>query len=151
MASGRFSQRYAFTVTLKPSQFNKNAEDQYDDCIKDIESKLTSVCAHVTVVAELTKNCNIHFHGIADFDLNHPNLIKKFHDHFRCRCLNKYKCKCKFGFVNIKQMDNENGWVEYIRKDLKTTYEAIARRPIIKDDFNIFPLSIFELYGFSIL
>lgn len=151
MSGQGLTQRYAFTVTLKPSQYTVDGEVQYDRTHLQIIEKLQSVCAHFTVIAELTKNCNIHFHGIADFDNNHPNVIKKFTDHFRCRCKNKYVCKCIFGYVYIKVMPDELGWHDYIKKNIKTTYESLSRRPIIRDDFNVFPLALFELYGFGVL
>lgn len=151
MSGQRVSQKYAFTVTLKPKLYDHNAEDQYDKTSTVLEQSLAKVGHHFTCVTELTKSANIHYHGVIDFEMNHPNFIKKFHDHFRCRCSNKYKCKCLFGYVNIKVLEKEDGWKDYISKELKVTYDSISRRPIVRDDFNYFPLSTFELYGFYVV
>lgn len=141
------SQRYAFTVTLNPRMFRDNAEVQYDNVAEIANVKVSSIANKYTMVCELTKNCNIHFHGICDFQLGPVNLIKRFYDYFRCKCKNRYQCKCTLGFVNIKVIEDENGWIEYIKKDLKTTYDSICRSPIIHDGLNVFETGLFELYG----
>lgn len=144
----KHSADYSFTITLKPRIFRLNAEDQYDECYKHVLLRLKQITTKCTLVAELTKNCNIHFHGICAFQRYATyNYIKRFHDHFRCRCKNKFTCKCMIGFVNIKLTMNYPGWVDYISKSLKETYDSLSRRPIIIDDYNIAPGGVFEMYG----
>jgi len=132
---------YAFTVTLKPKPyFLLMAEDQYDDTAMPLAEHLRAIGLKFTLVSELTKNFNIHYHGIITLPLGKDvNVRKKFVDSFRRSKL--------FGFVKIDQITNEEGWIDYIGKSLDEVYNAIHRRPIIKDDFEIFEISKTDKYG----
>lgn len=124
------SVRYAFTVTLKPNLYRFTPTEQYDMTYYRIHTILWSVANEYTCVAELTQNGNIHYHGIIDFIIipNKSNMI---------RFKNSFRKETLFGFNNIKQIDNDLKWIEYISKDLKTTKEEIDRPPIIKDEFKV--------------
>jgi len=141
MAPDGVTQRYSFTVTLKPKCFLKPAEDQYDMSVKVLCQLLQTKVNCYTLVAELTKNANVHYHGIVNFKMGIRNINKYFQDMFRAHPV--------LGFVNIKVMDNEPGWVDYIKKDIKVTYESVGRRPIVHDGFDSFPEGMFEAYGIS--
>lgn len=141
MASKGLSQRYSFTVTLKPVLFRVPAESQYDKTTESLCDMLRDVSHTYTLVAELTKNMNIHYHGVIIFHMGPKNLIKKFVDAFRAHA--------KFGFVCIKVITDEPGWIDYISKELKNTYESIGRRPIVYDGVGLFPIGLFEAYGIS--
>lgn len=128
------SVKYSFTITLKPNLFQYKAEEQYDKSYLTLVKHLMTLSKKFSVVAELTKNYNIHYHGIITFTLHEKqksNFMKKFTDSFR-----KNTC---FGFVNIKQITDEQGWINYITKDLKITRESICRPPVLIDSFNIIP------------
>ena len=131
------SVKYSFTVTLKPNLFKDSAEVQYDKTYLTLVKHLMSLSKQFSVVAELTKNYNIHYHGIIRFVINHKNLMKRFVDSFRHNTC--------FGFVNIKQIVDEAGWVEYITKDIHSTRESISRPPVLMDYFNVLP--VLELDG----
>lgn len=123
----QYTWEYAFTVTLRPIMFKTVAEVQFDNSYNDVCDILDKYKIKYTLVAELTKSFNIHYHGVCSFPINlSNNVMKWFHDKFR-------NLK-KLGFVNIKVME-DRGWIEYIFKNLKETKEGINRRPIIKDMF----------------
>lgn len=124
---------YAFTITLKPVSFKLEPEQQYDKTYLHVRSQLISLGFKVTLVAELTKNMNVHYHGVINFKLGDDckiKVIKEFHKQFRNDLI--------IGFVNIRQIDDDQKWNEYIKKSLHDTNKAIGRRPIISDDFKIF-------------
>lgn len=121
--------KYAFTLTLKPSMYKYTSEEQYDRTYLLAYKHVKSRCVYVTMIAEHTKAYNIHYHGIITFVMSKSCPKKKFVDSFRNHPF--------IGFVNIKQMENDQGWLDYIKKDLKATREMINRPPIIADDFTV--------------
>lgn len=137
----KVSVRYAFTVTLKPKRwFDWPAEEQYDATAMPLAEYLKTIGCKVTLVCELTKAYNVHYHGIITLPLvKNANLMKRFVDSFR-------RSK-DYGFVNIKPIDNEIGWIEYINKSLADTCKSINRRPIIIDKFNVFDTTVMSNYG----
>lgn len=131
--------QYAFTVTLRPKLYAEPAQAQFDKTYFTLYTLLKSLSADdLTIVAEQTKNFNVHYHGIINF-IYDPRVFapKLFTDAFRNHKL--------FGFVNIKQIDDLSGWMEYIKKDLPLTKQCINRPPIIKDSKNHLKQSL-DLY-----
>lgn len=121
--------KYAFTITLKPSMYKYTSEEQYDKTYMLTFKHLKSRCLRLTMVAEHTKAFNLHYHGIITLTVNkHQNIVKKFVDSFRNHPF--------IGFVNVKPMENEQGWIDYIKKDLVCTKSALGRPPLISDDFH---------------
>lgn len=137
------SVRYSATVTLKPRLYQHRAEIQYDMTYPEIVKQLALTGIHKSViVAELTKNFNIHYHLTITVLLHtgcNINVMKKFVDSFRKSPV--------FGFVNIKQIEDEKGWIEYISKSFNDFVFATNRRPIIKDDFNYWTPAIYANFG----
>jgi len=129
---------YSFTITLKPNLFKEVAEEQYDRTYLVLTKELLSLSSEVTLVAELTRAANVHYHGMIRFNTTKIDLRKYFIDHFR---KSKY-----FGFVCIKQIDNLQGWQDYIKKDLKTTKQSIGRPPVLIDQFNILEVATLDGY-----
>lgn len=124
------SVEYAFTVTLLPKIYTHPAEKQYDLTYIEIMRILEGQSQAYTLIAELTKGANIHYHGIIkylDFKAK-TNLTKQFIDAFRNSKL--------FGHINIKQVTDLKGWVDYLQKDIDSTRESINRPPILNDYFN---------------
>lgn len=120
------SVEYSFTITIQPKYYKLEPEAQYDLVIKHIKEKLSTITDTVTMVAELTKNYNIHMHGLCTFYIN-PNKdnIKEW-----------YKCwrnDIYVGYSNIKQCTDKPGWLEYMSKDFERTMKSLNRRPIIED------------------
>lgn len=136
----KVSQQYAFTITLSPKLFKHDATKQYDITHLELAQKLMNIAEEVTLIAELTKRYNIHYHGIITFDCQKSrNLTKYFHDQFRS--------ELHYGFVDIKPITEYSIWLDYIKKELKETQDSISRRPLVCDQFNALPTGMFEIYG----
>lgn len=121
---------YAFTVTLKPVMFRRSIEEQYDSTYLELSTRLKSLPCKLTMICELTSNYNIHYHGIIVFITKSRSHEKDFKDLFRKSQI--------FGFTNIKQVDDFNGWVDYIKKDVTVSVKIINRPPVIIDEHDLF-------------
>jgi hypothetical protein len=130
---------YAYTVTLQLKLYKDPPEEQYDTTYSKLRDLLRSMTNYYVIVAEVTKSYNIHYHGFIWFGNTVHNCMKKFHDKFRKDTM--------FGFVNIKQCDNDEKWLYYIMKDLKNFYEEIGRRPIVDDTMEKITIEDKMLYG----
>lgn len=127
---------YAFTLTCKPQLYSQSIEQQFDkaeDEIKDRFNKIKGYKASFTVVCELTRSFNCHFHGIVKLVGNaiRPiNFLRKFYDAFRGSKI--------IGHVFFKPVDNFLNWIEYIKKDIPYTYSNLkCRHPVIQNDYKI--------------
>lgn len=126
---------YAFTITLQPKLYVHDATEQYDLTFTKVIDELLKLCSRNLVtndlnfscVAELTKSYNVHYHGIIKMRIEGKPCMKKFHDAFRASKI--------FGHVDIKQMTDQKGWIEYISKDLVDTQNMVGRPPILYDGF----------------
>lgn len=131
------SVKYSFTLTLRPKLYDSTLDVQYDVTSTELVNRLKCLPSRVTVIAEITKyNCNIHYHGMIQFLIRSKDHIVDFHNLFR-------KSKI-FGFKNIKQVDDERGWLEYISKELKRTKDIVGRPPILIDEFHTYSYIIQE-------
>lgn len=108
---------------------------QFDDTANELYVSLRQLSNKISLVAELSKNYNVHYHGIISL----KGSKRKF--------INYFRNDKKFGFVNASPIKNEENVFSYIQKDVVNTYQELDRRPIIKDDYNIFPLKSRMLYG----
>lgn len=136
--NGLGNNRYAFTVTVKLR--NKTSSEQYDLTYLRVHEILWSCGIKHTIIAEMTQNCDIHYHGVLEkpgYSLLEMNYIVK----------NRFRREKSFGFSCIKVIDDMDGWVDYLSKDLQFTYTMIDRRPIIVDAFDLFPRTIFDKWG----
>jgi len=130
MANPGMSQAYAFTVTIHPRHYKNIAEVQYETTYKALLLALLPQCL-LTLVCELTKNANVHYHGVLKVPLHkYKDVNKWFRDLFRGSKL--------FGFVNLTPITDEAGWFAYLTKDLAHTSKVMSRRPILRDDLNLF-------------
>lgn len=123
------SVEYSFTVTLHPKTYRFTSVEQYDLTYMRIFTLLRSIGHRVSIIAEHTKNFNIHYHGIITFEIkrgDRQNFLKLFKDKFRAEPM--------FGFVDIKQIQDSPGWRVYIIKELHQTRIDTNRPPIICDD-----------------
>lgn len=142
------SVQYAVTFTLSNILRKLPAEDQYDTIrnhiMLDDEDRLFGLWKQ-TLICELTKNYDIHLHGI--FSIKYSNLLSKYHkDPARYISDIVRKNKKYLGFCCIKQMTDYEGWVRYFSKDLRLTKARISRPPIIIDHHDVFPMGEFPLY-----
>lgn len=129
-APEEITQDYAFTITLKPPLYRFNLREQIEKT-KDKLLKMTNYVAKLTLVAEVTKNLNVHYHGIVAFEKEDQyhgcseQYCAAFKDVFR-------KSK-DFGFICIKPIDNFPKWVAYILKDRKRTFALTRTHPLLCD------------------
>jgi len=118
---------YALTITLKPCMYSRNCQEQYRIVTPHLEKILDGF--KCSMIAELTKENNIHYHGMAFFK-----------DHFeRDRYINRFRVNSRmFGKKDQDAVANEPEWVTYINKDLGVTWELLGKSPIVRDDFKVF-------------
>lgn len=133
----KHTQQYAITLTLHPKVRKMNAEEQYEEyahqCVSELK-RLFSNCK-LTLICEMTKTFDIHFHGVISFDMatlrSNQNVPKMFRDSFRNH---KY-----IGFVLLKVIDNQSVWNEYIMKSLKDFEKDTGKFPLLINEFIISP------------
>lgn len=117
---------YFFTITLQPNLYKLTADEQYDKTTPELIVMLKLLSEKFTLVTELTKSLNVHWHGIIQLgDKKNPFV-------------NMFRGDKMFGFVNISPIRNESQVYEYIRKDLENTAKELNRRSILRDDYNVF-------------
>lgn len=137
---GGYTCEFAVTFTLKPVMHRYPAEQQYDRSASLLTQELQSRGMRVTLVAELTKNADIHYHGIIRVPAQVTRDVNKYvKDMFRTSKI--------FGFSNIKMCDDLPGWIDYISKDLLHTHMVIGRRPILCDADMLIPTGMYTAYG----
>lgn len=116
---------YCITLTLKPKLYVATPENQvdYSDLfIRFMEAK----GAKLTLVAELTKQYNIHYHGYIELPKKlSKNPIKYIYD-----VLRKMEY---YGFTCIKPCTDYEGWYQYMIKDYYHTKDNININPILLD------------------
>lgn len=128
---------YFFTVTLLPIMYKKDIDKQYDDTANELYVSLKILSEKITLVAELSRNFNVHYHGIIRLD----GSKRKF--------VNMFRGDKKFGFVNLSLIKSAEKVYAYISKDIKISTEELGRRVIIHDDYNVFSTRDRMLYGCS--
>lgn len=121
---------YAFTITLGKSMYKLEPSVQYDYVVEDIVTRLSSISSKVTLVAELTKASNIHFHGIIKF----KDSLKPFRLQFN----NLFRNHKYIGYVHLVQITEWSAWTEYIQKELIETKDSLNRPPILLDGHDVF-------------
>jgi hypothetical protein len=141
LAEGMISQKYAFTVTLRPP-YRGTTRDMYHNTKDIVKVNLLKIAHQVTIVTELTQAGVPHYHGMITFSLEDQYNVTeeagkafkpctaKFHSVFR-----KYK---EIGRLDIRPVTDDKGWEEYLGKDLLLTQEMINAPPILWDDFMVF-------------
>lgn len=129
------------TITLNPKMYRDEPEIQYDNTCLYVRDKLHQLTNDFTLVAELTKAYNIHYHLVIKFDITNKNIDyrKEFHKLFRNDRM--------IGFINLQPMANAPASQVYIKKDLDKTCNSIDRRPVICDTYNWFNLEERALYA----
>jgi len=132
----KWSQQYACTLTLHPKVRKYTAEEQYEmfahQLVNVLQTKFPNI--KLTLVCELTKTYDIHFHGIISFDLSslrkNQNLARMFRDTFRGHPY--------IGFVLLKQITEDVVWNEYILKSTADFETDINKYPVLIDNHKIY-------------
>lgn len=116
---------YALTFSLKPNIYRNTIGLQLDMGERDINMFISDMKAEGLLLAELTPNANIHFHGLFVFNVKEP-ILKRIEffvkDYFR-------KSKV-IGFICMKPVVETIGWLQYMLKDYDITKELLERNPI---------------------
>lgn len=117
---------YEVTVTLRPCLYKFTATEQFDKTQDKIRLIL---CMHnSTCVAELTKEHNIHYHGIVDLkDISDKDYL--------CNRFRKYNKE--FGRKSIEQVKYEDSYRKYIVKELSATQKIIGKYPVITNQLGL--------------
>jgi len=144
------SREYAFTITLLPRLYKMDADAQYDLTHLPVAKMLLAfgpiTQLGLTLIAELTKQFNIHYHGVfrvnTQYDVLYPDkrLRKQFVDHFRKHAL--------FGFVNISLVKDLTVWTDYIKKEIPDTKLLIGRCPVVFDSHKLLRQDQLDIEGY---
>lgn len=133
---------YSLTITLRPKCYTQEPEKQYDNTYEYVSRKIRSLTQTYTLIAEVTKAYNVHYHSILRISPNqYKDNLKQIYACFRNDNL--------IGYIKCDQTINYNKWVEYLQKDIIHTMNALNRRPIIYDQYDIFDESQRASYGIN--
>lgn len=114
---------YAITFTIKPHWYKLQPEEQVELAMKEINEVFHEY--KKTIVIEITKCFNIHFHGIM-----YSKTRREFYDKLR-----KNKI---IGFIKIKQIESWEDWCQYIMKNTPITYKDLnCIHPVPVNDYLI--------------
>lgn len=128
----KYSTDLAFTITLKPTEYRHTYQEQYKGTAHILTSIFDSNGCKYSMVAELTKQYNIHYHGIMKVPLERGrDSCAWFFDRLR-------KLTC-FGRSECEQVMNYDKWTKYIAKDIKRDLDIVT---VIKDDYNILDITL---------
>lgn len=107
--------KYELTVSLKPMMYKFSAQEQFK-MTKELMLEIFKK-HQASVVCELTKEHNVHYHCIIDF----KSIIDK--DRF----LNRFRGYKQFGRKSCDQVRFENSYKEYMAKSIEEL------RPLLGD------------------
>lgn len=121
--------RYAITITLRPKCYGVTIHDQYYLA----KEAMSAFPGKLSLVTEITKSYNIHFHGYVELNKLPVKGSQKaaIYDYFR-------KSKV-IGFIRVEELFDETKWLTYCIKDKENTQKELYFAPvIIRDDDNHF-------------
>lgn len=121
------------TFTLQPKLRRLSAWEQFDCTSQHINKKLRQCYTNVklTLIAELHRSFDIHYHGIfsCDLPLTRKSLAHTMRQLFRTDPM--------IGRLDCQQMVNHQQTVDYIIKNCCCTAKEIARHPVVVDDYKL--------------
>lgn len=148
---------FAVTVTTKRNpRFKGQAEDkviaadeEFAILQEQANLKFRRNKFHVnwkwSMVVELTKSAEPHYHGIVTISTSLPS---KYPIEFLNKSLNELTKETKhLGWVLVKPLDNWQVWLEYCKKDLKVTEDLLGLDPVRFNDAQFFDGRIERLLG----
>lgn len=159
----KYSIEYAITITLHPSIRDLDTVAQYDtmryivrDHIKDMYKKHFPKSVYlpkVSLVCELTKSNDIHYHGTLQMPMNkeirdYPIWIRNvFRSNPTKRNPIKKDLTKYLGYIVLKPITDAKIWTGYLCKTLQEFKERTNRMPIILDDCRLFTAEQLLCYG----
>jgi len=128
----KLTQPYALTVTLLPKARLYSAKQQYQTYAPIIEQQLRAKFPNcrLTLVAELTKTFDIHFHGIIQFDMLYLGKVVNIPRYFR----DMFRRHSHIGFVLLKVITEDVIWIDYLKKSIDEFYSDLNEQSTICDD-----------------
>lgn len=117
---------YFFTITLKPTMYKHTIDIQFDQTYMDLIVLLKLISNKITMVVELTKALNVHYHGVIRLNCS------------RIKFVNLFRKSKEIGFVNISEVKDLQKVAVYMEKDLKTTKEELHTQPILINQYNFY-------------
>jgi len=133
MENAEFTQCYAFTLTINPKLHKSTIIHQLNCTARSLQSLMHH--AKISTVVELTTNYNVHYHGIIQFhymDIKNKTPESYWH--------NKLRNHPTLGYSMLKVMTDEEGWKNYILKDVPRTMAELKHsyyNPIINDEHGL--------------
>lgn len=120
----------ALTVTLQPKMFKEVPPSQYRMSITELELMLLDITGrNYVIIPELTpKNGNVHYHIILKIPVT--QLVQKKGPIYCIR--NIFRNTKHFGYIDIKQCTDVQGWIQYMLKELDQTILMLDLSPEYK-------------------
>lgn len=122
---------WAITITLKPKMYKYTLAEQHK-MARD-EMMILRKYYDVTIIAEITKSFNIHYHGVAKI---RDMTLLTMRGTVPCHITDMFRKSNVIGFVNVKPY-SDRGWIRYIVKDTSVTVKDLQEHPVICDDLDI--------------
>lgn len=125
---------YEITLTLRPHMYRHPADAQHRLCKEYLQTifKRDLMVGHprhrkLTLVAELTQENNVHYHGIVRLTghVDRARLLERFREYHKI-----------FGKKTVTQLMDYPKWVKYINKDVAKTADIIGD-PVVCDDYTV--------------
>lgn len=115
------------TITLPPSAYKFKAQEQHTKIKDIIFITMNTHCLNFCMVAELTKQANVHYHGW--FTERYANATTFLLDHLKQRYLG-------FTQVNKERIHHVDRTGNYMMKDIELT-KRLINRPIVSNYFAV--------------
>lgn len=133
--TGSTADVYCITITFKPLLVRPlESSDQYDYVTSYFHRKFRNYpdVVAVSMVTELTIGSDIHMHG---FVRSKPGLGCRLFAH---KLNNSKREDPIIGFIDVKEMKDQPGWVAYCTKEVEVTKQLLGRPPIFIDELLYF-------------
>lgn len=135
-SQSQYSMSFAITLTLNPKLFHHDCVTQHNLFMQEL-CKLCEACAwRVSLVLELTKSFNCHYHGFIQIPID-----KKSKKSIQHRITDILRTNKIIGYTYIKDIDNDQIWLEYTTKEITTTFKETGIYPVCKDDIDLYEIS----------
>lgn len=123
---------YELTITLKPNLYQLDPRDQFDlssIILCEILNPFQS-----SMIAELTMEHNIHYHGIVQLEdiIDKNILLNRFRRHYKV-----------FGRKSCSQIRYEKSYCDYLVKDKEKTQQILKKCPIVRDQLGLIKCPLF--------
>lgn len=122
---------WAITITLKPKMYRYTLAEQHAHASEEI-LKLRKYCS-MSIIAEITKACNIHYHGVIKM---HDSTLTAMRGSVQCFVTDAFRKSQVIGYVNLREY-TDRGWVMYVVKDTAKTILDLKEHPVICDDLDM--------------